>query len=48
VGSYEHGNENYGSIKTGDFLKFLDRLSEYWRLKKDSAPCGWLVGKSYL
>jgi hypothetical protein len=35
VGSCEHSNEHFGSIKG---RKFLDYLSDYWLLKKDSAP----------
>jgi hypothetical protein len=31
----ECGNEPFGSIKDGESL---DLLSEYWFLKKDSAP----------
>jgi hypothetical protein len=33
--SCEHGNETSGSIKGGEFL---DQLSDYWFLKKDSTP----------
>jgi hypothetical protein len=40
-GGYEHGNELLGSITGG---KFLDWLSDYWLLKKDSAAWSWLVG----
>jgi hypothetical protein len=36
VGSCEHGNELLGFIKGG---KFLDYMSDYQLLKKDSAPC---------
>jgi len=32
--SWEHGNEPVGSIKGEEFL---DSLSDYWLLKKDSA-----------
>jgi hypothetical protein len=35
VGFCEHGNEPSGSIKDGEFL---DYLSHYKLLKKDSAP----------
>jgi len=35
VSSYEHGNVTSGSI-TG--VEFLDQLSDYQLLKKDSAP----------
>jgi hypothetical protein len=35
VGSFEHGNEPAGSIKGGEFL---DHMSDYQILKKDSAP----------
>jgi hypothetical protein len=34
-GSCEHGNEPLGSIKGGEFL---DWLSDYYLLKKDSVP----------
>jgi hypothetical protein len=34
VGRCEHGNEPLGSIKGGEFL---DKLSDYQLLKKDSA-----------
>jgi hypothetical protein len=33
-GSFEHGNEPSVSIKDG---KFFDKLSEFYRLKNDSA-----------
>jgi hypothetical protein len=33
-GSYEHGNETSGSIKR----EILEPLSNWWILKKDSAP----------
>jgi hypothetical protein len=36
TGSREHGNESLGSIKGGEFL---DYLSNYLLLKKDSALC---------
>jgi hypothetical protein len=36
AGSCEHGNEPQGSIKG---VEFLDSLSDYWFLKKDSATC---------
>jgi hypothetical protein len=32
----EHGNEPSVSVKGGEFS---DQLSDYWLLKKDSAPC---------
>jgi len=35
VGSYKHGNEPLGAIKG---MEFLDQLSDYQLLKKDSAP----------
>jgi hypothetical protein len=35
VGSCEHSNESSGSIKGG---QFLDHLSDYWLLNKDSGP----------
>jgi hypothetical protein len=35
AGFCEHGNEHSGSIKGGEFL---DCMSDYWLLKKDSAP----------
>jgi hypothetical protein len=35
AGCSEHGNEPSGSIKGGEFL---DLLSDYYLLKKDSAP----------
>jgi hypothetical protein len=38
--SSEHGNELRVPWKAG---KFLDQLSEYQFLKKDSAPWSWLV-----
>jgi hypothetical protein len=40
VGSCEYGNEPLVSINDGDFL---DHLSDYWLLKKDSAPWSWSV-----
>jgi len=36
VGSCEHGNETSGSVKGREFL---DYLSNYYNLKKDSALC---------
>jgi hypothetical protein len=36
AGSFEHIIETSSSIKGGEFL---DYLSEYWFIKKDSAPC---------
>jgi len=39
--SCEHDNEPSGSIKGREFL---DWLSGYWLLKKDSTPQRWLVG----
>jgi hypothetical protein len=45
AGSCEHGNEPSGSIKCGDFVY---QLSDYQLLKKDSAPCSWLVSWSVL
>jgi hypothetical protein len=41
MGSCEHGNEPSGSLKEGEFL---GQLSDFWLLKKDSAPWGGLVG----
>jgi hypothetical protein len=41
VGSSEHGNETSGSLKAWEFL---DWLSGYKLLKKDSARWSWLVG----
>jgi hypothetical protein len=35
AGSREHDNELSGYIKDREFL---DQLSDYWLLKKDSAP----------
>jgi hypothetical protein len=32
----EYGDEHSGSVKCGDFLKFL---RSYWLLNADSAPC---------
>jgi hypothetical protein len=40
TGCCEHGNEPSVSIKGGEFL---DQLSEYFLLKKDSAPWSWVV-----
>jgi hypothetical protein len=40
AGSCERGNEHYGSIKGG---KFLDQLSDFQLLKKDSAPCDRII-----
>jgi len=40
VGSCEHANETLGSIK-GD--EFLDWLFDFYLLKKDSDPFGYLV-----
>jgi hypothetical protein len=40
-GCYEHCNELSGSIQGGEFL---DYLSEYHLLKKDSVLWSWLVG----
>jgi hypothetical protein len=37
VWSSEHGNGPLGSINGEEFL-------DYETLRKDSAPCGWLVG----
>jgi len=34
-GSYEHATEPSGSRKGGEFF---DQMSDYWPLKKDSAP----------
>jgi hypothetical protein len=39
AGSCEHGKEPSGSREGGEFL---DQLSDYQSLKKDSAPCGSL------
>lgn len=35
AGCFEHGSGPFGSVKGGEFL---DQLSEYWMIKKDSAP----------
>jgi hypothetical protein len=35
MGSCEHGNEVSGSIK---WEEFVDLMSDYWFLKKDSTP----------
>jgi hypothetical protein len=35
AGCCEHGNELSGSIKGGEFI---DYLSDFWLLKKESAP----------
>jgi hypothetical protein len=35
AGSYEHGNEPSGSIKSGEFVEYL---SDYQLLKKGSDP----------
>jgi hypothetical protein len=43
--SCERCNEFSGSIRGG---KFLDWLSDYWLLKKDSASSIWLVGYGYV
>jgi len=40
AGSCEHGNVPSDSIKDGEFL---DYLSEYKLLKKDSTAWNWLV-----
>jgi hypothetical protein len=40
AGYCEHGNQYLGSIKGGGFL---DYLSELKPLKKNSAPCSYLV-----
>jgi hypothetical protein len=40
AGSCKHGNEPFGSINDWEFL---DWLSDYQLLKKDSAPWSWLV-----
>jgi hypothetical protein len=36
---FEHGNEASGSIK--DEVVFLDRLSDYYLMSRDSVPCSW-------
>jgi len=36
----EHSNEHSDSIKEGEFL---DYLSDYWHVKKDSVPCSYLL-----
>jgi hypothetical protein len=36
----EHGNEPKVSVKG---RKILDQISDYWLLKKDSAPWSWLA-----
>jgi hypothetical protein len=38
AGCCEHGNEPLGSIK---FWVILELLSNWWLLKKDSAPCSY-------
>jgi len=38
AGFCEHGNENLGFIKGG---KFIEYLSDYYLLKKNSAPWSW-------
>lgn len=38
VGSSEHGNEPSGSKESKEFLA---QLSDYYILKKDSAPRNW-------
>jgi hypothetical protein len=38
--SCEHGDEHMGSIKGGEFL---DKLSDYYLLKKDSASWSYVV-----
>jgi len=40
VGSCGHDNEPLDSMRG---RVFLDYLNDYWLLKKDSAPCSWLV-----
>jgi len=44
TGCCEHDYEHSGSIKDGEFL---DLLSGYWRLKKDSAQWSLLVASPY-
>jgi hypothetical protein len=38
----EHGNELSGFIKVGVEGEFLDKLNDYWLLKKDSAAWSYL------
>jgi hypothetical protein len=40
MGTNEHANEASGSIKGGEFR---DCLSDYQLLKKDFAPCSYLI-----
>jgi hypothetical protein len=40
AGSYEHDNESLGSFKSEEFL---DYLSDFYLLKKDSAPWSYVV-----
>jgi len=43
AGTRKHGNKPSGSIKGGEFL---DRLSDYWLLEKDSYPQSYVANKS--
>jgi hypothetical protein len=41
AGPFAHGHESSGQTQSEEFI---DQLTEYWFLKKDSGPWGGLVG----